>query len=122
MKNAFIFMLLLSMAASCAFNNEEDLYDNQNCDTEDVTYSGTIVPVLEANCYTCHDDENASVFASGIKLEGYAQLKLYVDNGRLLGAIKHAPGFSPMPRSAAQLPECTIRQIEAWVSRGALDN
>ena len=52
-------------------------------------------------------------------LEGYAKLKSYVDNGKLLGSIKHSPGFSPMPKGQAKLVDCDIEKIEAWVAAGA---
>ncbi|MCO6488523.1 MAG: hypothetical protein J5I98_08905 [Phaeodactylibacter sp.] len=113
-----LFALFLGFS-SCYYDVEEELYPEIDCDTQGVTYSGTIQPLLSENCLVCH---SAAVNTAGITLEGYDKLKTQVDNGRLLGAIRHQPGFSPMPQGAAQLPECDIMKIEAWISNGAPNN
>ena len=118
----FILLFLFSCLAACT-PSEEPVPDVEvQCETDSITYAGTIVPILEANCYTCHDKNNAPYFADGIVLEGYASLKKQVDNKKLVGALRHQPGFAAMPRSLPQLPECTIQEIEAWVKAGAPDN
>ncbi|MCB9265568.1 MAG: hypothetical protein H6558_11120 [Lewinellaceae bacterium] len=103
----------------CYYDVEEELYPAVECDTQGVSYSGTVQPLLSGNCYVCH---SAAVNTAGITLEGYNNLKVYVDNGRFLGAIQHQPGFSPMPQGAAQLPECDILKIEQWITDGAPNN
>lgn len=104
---------------ACYYDVEEELYPSTECDTEDVTYSGTVVPILQNNCYVCHGED---VNTAGITLEGYDNIIQYVNSGRLLGAIKHEPGYTPMPQGEAQLPDCTIAKIEQWVQEGAPDN
>jgi len=111
--------LMLSLLYSCEYNNEEDLYPQPTCDTSNVTYSGTIVHIISTNCYECHD---LAAIPSGIPLEGYQNLKNQVDAGRLLGAIKHLSGFSPMPKDRGSLPDCDIMKIEKWVNDGAPNN
>ena len=115
-------MVGLLLSWSCATSEEIVPEDEPLCDLDSVTYAGTIVPILEANCYTCHDASNAPVFAEGIILEGYDNIMIQINKGRLLGAIRHQPGFTAMPRNLPQLPECTIREIETWVEAGAPDN
>jgi len=107
------------ITTSCVSNNEEDLYPNQTCDTLNVTYSGIVDPIISQNCERCH---SAVAPSSGIPLEGYANLKAAVDDGVLLGSIRHDDGFVPMPEDAPKLPDCAIRQIEIWVEAGAPDN
>jgi len=104
---------------SCYYDNEEELYGDVECDTSNVTYTDDVLPVMEQNCYVCHA---ANVNQGGITLEGYDALKVYVDNGRLLGAINHDSGFSPMPQNAPKLPDCAISKIQAWVDDGAPNN
>lgn len=104
---------------SCVSNVEEELYPPDTCDTVLVTYGGTIAPIIEQNCYDCH--QGAGSF-SGIPLDGYANLKAMVDAGRLVGAVRRQSGFSPMPQDAPSLPECELLQIEKWVDEGAPDN
>jgi hypothetical protein len=101
------------------YNNEEELYPSEMCDTTNVTYHSTIAPIIEQFCFECHDD---AAVISGIPLEGYANLKAKVVDGRLVGAIRHDVGFSPMPKDRPSLPECDILKIEKWISNGAPDN
>jgi len=91
-----------------------------NCVTTNMTYSGHIAPIIQANCFACHSNANANI--SGFSLEGYSNLKARVDDGRLLGAITHTSGFTPMPQGGSKLPDCTINRIKAWIEAGAPNN
>jgi mono/diheme cytochrome c family protein len=104
---------------SCVSNVEEELYPPETCDTMQVTYSGTIAPLIAQNCFECHGGD-ATI--SGIPLEGYDNLKAMVDAERLVGAVRHLDGFSAMPKDAPSLSECKLLQIEKWVNNGAPDN
>ncbi len=118
MKKLFIvssFTVLILSA--CSNDNVEEYYSTKECDTENVTYSGTINPVIDRNCKSCHYSGNGS----GVTLESYTDIKTNIDNGRITGAIKHMPGFSPMPQGG-KLDDCTIAKIEAWINNGALNN
>lgn len=110
---------LMMTWSSCVSNVEEDLYPPDVCDTVNVTYSLIVEPIIAQNCYACHNSVEPS---SGIPLEGYANLKTQVVDERLIGAIRHQPGFSAMPQNAPALSECTIMKIEKWVAEGAQDN
>ena len=107
------------MSPACYYDVEEELYLDTGCNTGNLTYTASILPILQSNCYSCHSQ--ASNF-SNVILEGYVNLKKLVDNGRLLGAIRHTSGFSPMPQNQPQLPVCTIEKIEQWITDGAPDN
>lgn len=94
-----------------------------DCDTNAITYSNTIAPVLVKNCVGCHNDNTAN---GNVKLNSYANVKIVADNGRLVGAITHATGFIPMPKTTPdgqiKLPDCKINQIKTWVNAGAPNN
>lgn len=104
---------------SCYYDVEEEIYPSLDCSLTNVTYSGVVEPILKSKCYKCHD---AASNNGNITLEGYTNLKKYVDSGQLLGAIKHSPGFSPMPKNEAMLVDCDIQKIETWVNEGAIQN
>ena len=106
---------------ACTYNNEEELYGNQtgNCDTTTVSYTTDIVPLLQSNCYVCHS-QNAAM--GGVTLEGHSRAQLYANNGRLLGSVSHAPGFSPMPKSGNKLSLCEINKIKRWINLGSPNN
>ena len=116
-----VFSLLIALLAfsSCYYDVEEEIYPTTECETTGVTYSAVVLPIIDRNCYACHDAANNF---GGITLEGYDLLKRFVDDGSLLGGIRHESGFSPMPKNRAQLLDCEIAKIEAWINEGALDN
>ncbi|MGV3656306.1 MAG: hypothetical protein ACO1NX_00070, partial [Chitinophagaceae bacterium] len=90
------------------------------CVTTNMRYGADIAPIIQANCFACHSNATASI--SGFSLEGHSNLKAKVDDGRLLGAITHATGFSPMPQGSAKLSDCNISKITAWINAGAPNN
>ncbi len=113
--------LLSSIALSillvaCKTEVVEDLLP---CNTINVTFSETIEPIISNNCYRCHDNSRAF---GGVRLEGYSNVLNYVNNGKLIGVIKHEDGFSTMPQDASKLQDCLIEQLEIWINDGAQDN
>lgn len=89
------------------------------CDTTNVTYSGTIAPILQTYCVGCH---NTTLSSGGIVLSQYNGVAAVGLSGQLVGAITHSPGYTAMPLGGTMLPECEIAQITKWVNDGATDN
>jgi hypothetical protein len=119
MKGAIILIVGMVTLAGCYYDVEEELYLDTGCDTTDVTYSGTVLPIIEGRCYKCHDQVNNN---GNVTLEGYDNLKRYANNGQLLGAVKHQAGFSAMPKNESPLLSCEIEKIEKWIDDGGLNN
>ena len=115
---SFIISLLFS---SCYYDVEEDLYPaNSPCDTTAVTFSSTVVSILQANgCTGCHSGGTPS---GNISLIGYTKIKTVAQNGKLFGTIDHQPGFSPMPQGGNKMTTCNINRIKAWIDAGAPNN
>ena len=90
-----------------------------DCDTLDVSYLEDIAPIIQESCSSCHSGVNPS---ANISLTDYTEVRLQVDNGKLLGAISHKSGFIPMPYNQPQLGQCAIDKIKIWIEAGALDN
>jgi len=97
----------------CENNNEEHLYGG-DCDTLNMTYS-TIKYIFKDNCYLCHSSSRSE---KGIRTDSYLLLKAAVNTNRLLGAINHLSGYTPMPNLQPQLSDCQIERIEAWINAG----
>lgn len=118
--------LLLTALGACTFDNEEEVFPsddaNGGCQTAEMSYIDDIVPILAFHCYSCHGDASFNTLGSNIHLEGYNNLKNYVDNGRFFGSINREQGFSPMPRNAPKLNQCDLDQIKSWIDAGALNN
>lgn len=121
-KNAFPHFALsvLLLAAGCNYDNEEDLFGESDCgDLSTVSLASDIAPILENSCYSCH---GTGIESGGVDLENYSRLFEVAENGRLLGALKHLPGYANMPLSGALLPDCDIQRMEAWIEQGAPNN
>lgn len=115
----FLMLFLLTSLGSCSSDNEEDLFDNDICDTEDVSYAGFIAPTMQTFCNSCH---SATAPSAGIITATYEGLKVVALDGRLVGSINHETGYSPMPQGQPKLQECIRLKIKAWVEDGALNN
>jgi hypothetical protein len=116
-------ILLLMMGSSCYYDSEEYLFPNTSsqCDTTDVTYSKSVVPIIQNSCLSCHSNSTAAL-GGNIKLEDYADVKLRADDHRLLGSIEHQSGYSPMPQGSKKLDDCKISTVRIWVNAGAPNN
>jgi hypothetical protein len=86
------------------------------CDTAVVTFSGTVYPIIQRNCLTCHSQSHS------VQLKTYANLKTLADLGLLYCVISHSPGCKPMPDNGTKLSNCNIRQIKLWIDAGAPNN
>ena len=113
-------VLLLSVGYSgCYYDKAQLLYPQTSCDSATATYTKTIVPALNQYCTSCHTGSTAS---GSVALDSYANVKIYVNNGRLMGTINQASGYSAMPKNSAKLDACSIAKFNHWISAGALNN
>jgi hypothetical protein len=89
-----------------------------DCDTSNVTYSGTIRPLVDQWCVGCHGGIAPS---DGIDLTSYSGLYNIAVNGSLIGSTHGQSGYSPMPQGG-QLSDCEKDQLLIWVQDGAPNN
>ena len=85
---------------------------NETCDTVQVTYKYSVLPIFDQYCLSCH---SGSTPQAGINLEDYSTVAALAKNGTLLGSIRHEAGFSPMPQGGDKLGDCDISKIEIWI-------
>ena len=120
-------LILLCGALSCSKQNEGNLTPvvpvtpPSACDTSNMKYTANVLPILQANCYSCHGSGSTGG-SGGISLDGYAAIKRWADNGTLVGTITHADGFVAMPYGKPKLDTCSINKIISWVKNGAQNN
>ena len=117
----FVIVVLFSLN-SCYYDNKEDLYQysqTEPCVVASANYSNDIAQIMASECYSCHSDVDQQ---GNINLEGYDNVKKYVDDGSLLGSIKHTGGFSVMPPSGVKIPKCDIEKVQLWINEGAQNN
>jgi hypothetical protein len=106
----------------CYYDKEEILYPAGSCNSAGSTYSGTVSPLLNLRCNSCHSTAAAPTSGNNIVLDNYNSVKIQVDNGKLLASINHAGGVSPMPKGGAKLSSCEIAKVTNWVGSGAPNN
>jgi hypothetical protein len=117
-----LLLLLLEVAVSCS-NSKREALNPAPCITTNVTYSGTIVPLLQQHCYRCHGAAVSATLGAGNTLEGHANIQGYALNSNLLmRVLNHAPASAQMPKNEAKLDDCTIAKFQAWVTAGAPNN
>lgn len=104
----------ISLLSRCYYDSEEYLYGAIACDTTNVTYSGTIAPILSNNCNSCHSGGTPS---GGVRTDTYEGVSVIAASGRLYGATNEGT----MPPSG-KMDDCTIGKIKAWVDAGAPNN
>lgn len=116
---AMAVLAVMTGMGGCNYDNEQDLYPMDYCDTASVRYSATIVPIIADNCALagCHV---AGGSGTG-DFTTYTGLNSQVANGRLLPSIMQSSGAEAMPPSG-KLPDCAIAQITIWVRQGAPPN
>jgi hypothetical protein len=92
---------------------------SNTCDTTNVTYSGTISPIIQTYCVGCHSGQTPG---GNIMLTTYSGVNTIAMNGKLSGSVNHNTGFSAMPKGGNKLAPCQIDQIRIWINNGAPNN
>ena len=116
------FSIAALLASGCYYDNAEYLYPSGPCNAAGSTYAATVNPILAAHCNSCHSTAVSVSSGGGIVLDNFNSVKAYATNGKLLGSINHASGFSAMPKNASALSSCEIAKITNWVNSGSLNN
>lgn len=84
----------------------------QNCDTNNVSFQQFIQPLIDKNCKGCHN--NSKQFA-GVNLEGYFNIKIVAQSGKLTSSLYRSMG-------AYISSECDKAKIQAWINQGLKEN
>ena len=87
--------------------------DSVGCDSTNVTYTLSIEPILQIWCVSCH---SGSKPANGLSLDTYDNARACARGGRLMGAIRHDPGYKFMPNSGGSLSPCEIALFQKWIN------
>ena len=120
---AFVTFVTISLlSVSCYYDNEESLYPalETSCDTINVTFSGSVKPMLANNCLSCHSNATASFAGNNIRLEDYADVQSRTT--AIAGSVNQTGSYSPMPKNGGKLNDCLLLQFDIWVNNGSLNN
>ena len=86
------------------------------CDSTNVTYTGTIQPILAQSCYSCHSGIPPS---SGFHLDTYEDAKNQAIIGHMMNRIRQdsIDFYPPMPKPpSTKLSNCEIAQFQRWIT------
>ena len=111
-KLLFFVLLLGFMFVSCGDDDDE----GETCNTSDITYTNTVAAIFSNNCAFsgCHATGTTTTFSLG----SYDDAVIAAGFGRMIGALSHQAGFTPMPQGGSMLDQCTIDQVAAWINAG----
>ncbi len=111
--------LVIVMAQSCYYDNEEELYPfDVDCNLPPaVTYAGQIEAIIQGNCAVpgCHTGNSPT---GGLFLDTYQQVKAVADNGKLTNRTIVQETMPP----SSPLSNCDQEAIQVWVNNGAPEN
>ena len=110
-----VFPLLAIILTGCYSDNEEELYPFAFCDTQNVTWSNDIQPLIQARCATpaCHAPGQQSP-----DLSTYQGVFAKADRVRAR-AIDGSPSFMP---PSGKLASCDQIKLKDWLDQGAPNN
>ena len=101
-----ILLFFIATISSCT-------YDDDTCNTIDVSYADEIMPLLDAYCVSCHpnylgsyESVSDSITSSNI----IVRIQLELDNDSL------------MPQGGPPLTDCQIEKFKSWVNQGSQNN
>ncbi|MFT4522342.1 MAG: hypothetical protein ACI8ZN_001288 [Bacteroidia bacterium] len=114
-------LLTLCVLVFQACKEEEPIIkddDNNNTITDTVRYNTHLKSFFETTCAVpyCHTTGSATG-----SLSSYEDAKAFVSYGRILGALNHEAGFSPMPKDLPKLNDSLIAQVKNWIDQDTLE-
>jgi len=86
------------------------------CDTNSVTYTNSIQPLIQNYCLGCHSTTSAVKSGGGIIIDSYSNTKTQTQTGHLICSIDHTGTCSQMPKGLNQLSFCEIRKFKIWMN------
>ena len=92
--------------------------NNDNCDSSNVTFNGSVKPVFEKHCTGCHSQPDP---AYNIDLNNWDDLTRIVNDGSLIGSVKHEAGYYPMPKGY-DMSDREVAVIVKWANDTTLSD
>ena len=113
---------LIFQLVGCTYSQKEVV---NTCDSTNVSYSKTIVPIINNNCVRCHATNVANNLGGGNILDNYTSIKNWTDTTssfNLYTDVSTQPAGDRMPKGGPYLSSCDIAKIRIWLYEGAPNN
>ena len=88
-----------------------------SCDTLNVSFSASLVPIINNYCRGCH---NSATSSSGVNLDNYNGVLTVANNGQLMGGLTGK--LALMPKYGQPMSTCAIGKFREWIKEGAKNN
>ena len=118
MKKIISLLFTTALLISCSETSPEDLVDNAPV-LGPVTYNADIFTIVDSQCLSCHNDNNAS---GNNSYSTYSQFRDATENGNVIDRITRSPGDPLLMPQGNQLPQNSIDLIIQWQMDGYLEN
>lgn len=108
--------------SSCYYDNREELYPKQGCDTMNVSFAAFVKPKIDAQCKACHSGGSPS---GGVLLTTHAEIQAEAKSGRLYGVLAWIPPYTgpkQMPPGGPKWSDCDLKKLKSWINKGAPNN
>ena len=111
--------ICLMLAFSCKHEPQYTITNPPivNCDTTNVTYTTSVVPILNTNCTVCHGATSYASSGGGFKIATYADFAGFAKSGLLMNSINQVVGLSAMPKGGTKLSACDIAKVRIVVRK-----
>lgn len=118
-KTSFLFIFIILLSFSCTYNNVEETYKDfiPDCDTNVVSYSQDIAPILDMNCVVCHGGVSPE---AGLDLSTYGNV--FANRENIKNRINRPLGDPFVMPQSGPMVQCNIDKVNAWINQGALNN
>jgi hypothetical protein len=115
--------IVLSMLSIVIFNacNDDDIQDLKDEENKKVTYEADVMEVFGNNIGRCGNSGCHAVGSRNGVTATYEGAKELAESGRLIGALEHQAGFSPMPKFRDKIPAKHINTVKKWIEDGLLE-
>jgi hypothetical protein len=123
MRNLFLLFFALFFFSACYYDKSELVYPAASaisCDTANVKFSTSLMPILNASCNSCHGGNAAA--GAGIVLDTYVGVRASVLGGKFMNSIIQNGQASAMPKGGGKLSACDISKFQVWINAGMLNN
>lgn len=90
----------------------------EDCNTESVTFTSDISPIISNNCTSCHSGNDPN---GGIRLTNYSEISALASSGLLMDVLTTSNGAPQMPQSGP-IDNCSMDKITKWIEDGTPNN
>jgi hypothetical protein len=104
------------VVSSCTKDKVPPIVVDATC-TDTISFSADILPIMQNNCTSCHDSNNAS---GGYDLSNHAGVTQ--NTAKVLGSMMQDGSASSMPQGAPKLADSLIQKVNCWINQGAKNN